>query len=607
MSDEITVDPLATHTPNLNLAKPDPGGDIDIWGDLINGNFDIIDTVSTRAAILIGVMDASTGICDFTLASGDPDGLLPAATPGNQRDYVVVEVSGTPPAGPFRQALNVGDYVYSDGAEWTRVAVGGAHATGDTTFLAPPVFGETVLQMAMQAAETAVNARLPLIGGTLTGPLQVPNGTLAIPSLQIGAADGTGFNRSANTLSVSIQGTLSASFFAGSMQTYGQLYMLGNKIVQVADATAAADALNLRTGDARYLALTGSVPMAGPLDMAGNLIHNVQAPQASLDVANRAYVDATPALHNIGRSYIHNGLFNIAQRGGGPFAATGYTLDRWTCAVGGGTISVGQTAAIDFDRAGIGDEAVRWIFTCVGGGTAGAGDYIIPGTQLIEDVQRLSGKTVTLSFWARVISGSASSKLGIDLYQNFGAGGSPSANVKLGAQAVTLASTWARYTTTWNVPSIAGKTLGTTPNTSHTGVQLWMSSGASNNVDAGGIGVQSYTLGLWGVQLEVGSVATPLEKLDPRLDLANCQRFYQTGNFLLQAYNTAGSTTGYMQALSVHMHHVPTMAPFGTPTLTNCSNLQITPWNVGVFQLAVSATAAGPLSFFGGYSASADL
>lgn len=47
------------------------------------------------------------------------------------------------------------------------------------------------------------------------------------------------------------------------------------------------------------------------------------------------------------------------------------------------------------------------------------------------------------------------------------------------------------------------------------------------NARAGLIGVQSYTLQLWGVQLEIGSVATALEMPDPQQDLAKCQRFYQ--------------------------------------------------------------------------------
>jgi hypothetical protein len=101
-------------------------------------------------------------------------------------------------------------------------------------------------------ADRAWTRVLPLGGGELSGPLNLPNGTLANPSLQFGMADGTGLSRSANALSIAVQGVMSASFFANSMQSYGQFYMLGNKIVQVADATAAGDALNLRTGDARY-------------------------------------------------------------------------------------------------------------------------------------------------------------------------------------------------------------------------------------------------------------------------------------------------------------------------------------------------------------------
>jgi hypothetical protein len=119
--------------------------------------------------------------------------------------------------------------------------------------------GEPLLAADLNAAianSVAISGVLPLSGGTMTGPLNLPGGALAIPSLQFGAADGTGISRSGTAVSIGIGGVLSASFFANSMQSYGQLFMLGNKIVQVADATAATDALNLRTADARYLPLT---------------------------------------------------------------------------------------------------------------------------------------------------------------------------------------------------------------------------------------------------------------------------------------------------------------------------------------------------------------
>jgi hypothetical protein len=91
---------------------------------------------------------------------------------------------------------------------------------------------------------------------------------------------------------------------------------------------------------------------------------------------------------------------------------------------------------------------------------------------------------------------------------------------------VTLTATWTRYAVSFAIPSAAGKTVGTNGDDG-TDLAFFFSSGATNNTVAGGIGVQSGIIQLWGVQLEVGTQATPLEKLDPRLDLANCQRFYE--------------------------------------------------------------------------------
>ena len=73
------------------------------------------------------------------------------------------------------------------------------------------------------------------------------------------------------------------------------------------------------------------------------------------------------------------------------------------------------------------------------------------------------------------------------------------------------------------IPSTSGKTVGSVGD-DYTGLVLYYSSGATTNVQAGGVGVQSGTINIWGVQLEVGSVATPLEKPDPQQDLAKCQR-----------------------------------------------------------------------------------
>ena len=90
-------------------------------------------------------------------------------------------------------------------------------------------------------------------------------------------------------------------------------------------------------------------------------------------------------------------------------------------------------------------------------GNAGAGAFNAV-TQQIEDVRRLAGKTVTVSFWA--VAGAGTPKLGVSLNQIFGTGGSPSAYVPTAGQAVTLTTSLARYALTFTLPSVAGKTLG---------------------------------------------------------------------------------------------------------------------------------------------------
>jgi hypothetical protein len=131
---------------------------------------------------------------------------------------------------------------------------------------------------------------LPLSGGTLTGALtitsgnlaltgalgsvQVPNGLLASPSLQVGGTD-MGFYRTGSNLNIAAPGGTNIWTWApGITISRQQLDMQSQTITGLADPTAATDALNLRTGDARYLA-AGSGPflpiaggtLTGPLNV----------------------------------------------------------------------------------------------------------------------------------------------------------------------------------------------------------------------------------------------------------------------------------------------------------------------------------------------------
>lgn len=88
--------------------------------------------------------------------------------------------------------------------------------------------------------------------GVVTNAVTVANGTAGAPSVALGAVDGTGISRAGPALLFSVTGTAALALFASGSQFYGTLTLLNNRIAQLADATAATDALNMRTGDARY-------------------------------------------------------------------------------------------------------------------------------------------------------------------------------------------------------------------------------------------------------------------------------------------------------------------------------------------------------------------
>jgi hypothetical protein len=280
-------------------------------------------------------------------------------------------------------------------------------------------------------------------------------------------------------------------------------------------------------------AATGLLSRSGGT-MTGALVLAAD-PAAPLQAATKQYVDGSAPvggpyvsianLHDVGRNYIHNSMMAVAQRGAGPWSTFGtYTLDRWMTGGATDTVAFAQQSLADGFRAQLGDEeaafALRNTFT--GSAAAGACNYI---AQKIENMRRLAGKTVTVSFWALCSAGTL--KLGANFYQVFGTGGSPTGQVNINGQSVTINTVFTRYSLTFTLPSVSGLTLGTN-NDHYTMLNFWFSSGATNNALAGNIGVQSGQVWIWGTQLELGPTATPLEKLDPQQDLAKAQRFYCT-------------------------------------------------------------------------------
>jgi hypothetical protein len=296
----------------------------------------------------------------------------------------------------------------------------------------------------------------------------------------------------------------------------------------------------------------------------------------------------------VGMNFLHNPVFRVQQRGAGPWTGTNaepVTADRWMVTCGGtGATSTGSIITLtDADRTAIGDEsaeyALRHVFV---GGTSSSYTYI---QQRIEDGYRLSNKQVTCSFWARA------TVAGIILGCGGGMGSIPSSN----SGQVTLTTTWARYSVTFTMPSMAGN--------SPTYGLLSFANSSSSNYDGmyGTTGVQSGTVDLWNVKLELGATMTAPERIDPATDMERCQRYYQVGHLYFSAYSAAGQTLGFGMSLPVQMRASPTMAYTGSPGFANVTSPAITSMSGSSFYVSGTATAAGGSVWNADYSASADL
>lgn len=270
-----------------------------------------------------------------------------------------------------------------------------------------------------------------------------------------------------------------------------------------------------------------------------------------------------------GKNKVINGDFTLNQRAFTSNTTTAsYNFDRWLQQNSGGSFTVTSQSFTAGAAPVAGYEAATFVQGITATQSA-AGDFAII-TQRIESVRTFAANTVTISFWAKANTGTP--KIGVELQQNFGAGGSPSATVSTPAGAVTLTTSFARYSVTVAVPSISGKTIGSTANTSYLELNLWTSSGATNATRASSIGIQNFTASIWGVQVEYGSKATPFETATGTIqgELAACQRYYYRNTsgaaYVNMGIGAATSTTASTMDMQfpVTMRIAPTSIDFST-------------------------------------------
>jgi hypothetical protein len=221
-----------------------------------------------------------------------------------------------------------------------------------------------------------------------------------------------------------------------------------------------------------------------------------------------------------GKNKIINGDFSINQRAFTSSTVTGLNFDRFFSVTQGGVNTYSAQTFTPGAAPVAGYESTNFL-QIVTTGQSAASDLALQA-QRIEDVRTFAGQTFTVSFFAKAASGTPG--LSVEPFQAFGIGGS--ANVLMQGQKVILSTSWARYSLTFNAPSISGKTIG--PNNVLT-INMYVSAGSDRDARLDNLGNQNNTFQIWGVQVEAGDFATPFQTASGgsrQAELAMCQRYY---------------------------------------------------------------------------------
>ena len=201
---------------------------------------------------------------------------------------------------------------------------------------------------------------------------------------------------------------------------------------------------------------------------------------------------------------IINGNFDIWQRGTSfSNPDNTYTADRFLVVAGGG--ATGDTVSRQSFTAGqtdVPNEPSYFLRFSVGGTSANRVMH-----HRVEDVRTFAGQTCTLTFWAKASVAHSST---LEIQQNFGSGGS--ASVTLSPVSYSMTTSWQKFTFTQTMPSIAGKTIGSS---SYVYLAFIRSLGASSvNID------------IAQMQLEAGSSGSSFAHENVGDTLQKCQRYY---------------------------------------------------------------------------------
>ena len=324
------------------------------------------------------------------------------------------------------------------------------------------------------------------------------------------------------------------------------------------------------------------------------------------DSSNQQYAASPYGIKN----RIINGDMRIDQRNAGASVtqttSTVYTLDRW---VSYGTVTskftTQQNAGSVTPPAGFTNYLG---ITSSSAYTVGSTDVFIIGQKIegynISDLAfgTANAKTITISFWVR---SSLTGTFGATLSNNAFDRGYPF------TYTISSANTWEQKTLT-----ITGDTTGTWTTTNTTGLTLWFGLGCGSSVSgtagswqAAGyysatgatsvVGTNGATFYITGVQLEIGTSATPFERRMYGQELNNCFRYY---------YKYPGSPNIHGMLYSSGKYIGTVFFPVTmrtTPTIADLTGNYNTIENVGVSGMYMMRLADN--TYLTTYSASAEL
>ena len=271
-----------------------------------------------------------------------------------------------------------------------------------------------------------------------------------------------------------------------------------------------------------------------------------------------------------GKNKIINGDFGIWQRGTSfaNVASGSFSADRWRNGTnnGDGTVAASQEAFTPGTAPVAGYESSFFHRNSVTNLATATGFFL---AQRIEDVRTFAGQTITISFYAKADSART---LEVAVQQNFGSGGS--ATLSVSAATFTLTTAWQRYSVTYAVPSVSGKTIGAG---SFIAAARFILDGASFS--------NTTVLDLWGVQVEAGSVATAFQTATGTLagELDACKRYFER-------FSNDGGATGSLIAMGYT--DTTTSALIGITTTEKRVNPTITFSAASGFQVNSSTASA---------------